>query len=90
MEKGRGTIQKRADGVWFLRLPKNVCEDTHFPFEPKEPVRVIFAENTLEINKFPARVDCKFCTANGAKLVRTNADGTGHYLCEKCGEEFDE
>lgn len=91
MQKGRGTVRKRSDGVWSLRLPKGMCEDTHFPFEPGESVRVSFSENGITAEKFEQQMTCKFCLVNeSAKLVRTNTDGTGHYRCEKCGEEFDD
>jgi len=92
MQKARGRFQiRRSDGAWFLFLPKRLTEDSGFPFEKGERVKVAFSEDALIARKFIQRIQCSFCLADdAAKLVRTNLDGTAHYICEKCDEEFDE
>ncbi|MCP8310991.1 MAG: hypothetical protein L6N95_04830 [Candidatus Methylarchaceae archaeon HK01B] len=35
-----GSIFKRKDGRYFIYLPKNLVEDTSFPFPIKSPVKV--------------------------------------------------
>ena len=35
-EKGKGRIFKRADGKYLIYLPKDVCEDSMFPFKLTE------------------------------------------------------
>jgi len=49
--EGQGRIKKRTDGIWFLRLPKEVCEDTTFPFEDGEVVLVSFEDDELKVKK---------------------------------------
>jgi len=88
--KGRGRLSRRSDDRWFLYLPKNLCEDTLFPFRDGESVKVIFKENQLIVSKFPEVAKCKFCDKTTAILEKVNSDGTAHYKCNSCGEEFDE
>ena len=40
VSEGLGSIFKRADGRYFIYLPKNLVEDTGFPFPPKSSVKV--------------------------------------------------
>jgi hypothetical protein len=35
-----GSIFKRTDGRYFVYLPKNLVEDTSFPFPPSSSVKV--------------------------------------------------
>ena len=37
---GIGSISRRKDGKYFLYLPKELVEDTGFPFHLKSSVRV--------------------------------------------------
>ncbi|MCP8304025.1 MAG: hypothetical protein H3Z50_00925 [archaeon] len=39
VSEGIGSIFKRKDGRYFLYLPKDLVEDTGFPFPIKSPVR---------------------------------------------------
>jgi len=40
---GTGRLFRRTDGKYFLYLPKNLAEDSAFPFgsEPSVPVKVV-------------------------------------------------
>lgn len=36
-KQGKGTLFKRVDGKFLVYLPKDVCEDTMFPFTNFKP-----------------------------------------------------
>ena len=40
VDKGVGSISRRKDGKYFLYLPKDVVEDTGFPFILHSSVKV--------------------------------------------------
>jgi len=40
VNEGIGSIARRKDGKYFLYLPKDVVEDTGFPFPSSSSVRV--------------------------------------------------
>jgi hypothetical protein len=40
VSKGIGSIFKRKDGKYFVYMPKNMVEDTAFPFELKSSIKV--------------------------------------------------
>jgi len=40
VSEGIGSISKRKDGKYFLYLPKDMVEDTDFPFPLSSSVRV--------------------------------------------------
>jgi len=91
MNKGRGRIFKRSDGAWLVYLPKRVCEDTNFPYENNEIVKVSFEKTSkkLTIELFPQSVICPSC-GKQAERQEIKFDGTARYKCSKCGEEFNE
>lgn len=40
MDRGVGSLSKRKDGKYYLYLPKDLVEDTGFPFSLKSSVKV--------------------------------------------------
>lgn len=40
VSQGVGSIFKRTDGRYFIYLPKDLVEDTSFPFPPTSKTRV--------------------------------------------------
>jgi len=40
VDRGIGSIARRKDGKYFLYLPKELVEDTGFPFHVRSSVRV--------------------------------------------------
>jgi len=40
VSQGVGSIFKRTDGRYFMYLPKDLVEDTSFPFPPTSKIRV--------------------------------------------------
>jgi hypothetical protein len=47
VNQGKGSLFKRKDDKYFIYLPKNMVEDTAFPFstEPSVKVNVHFTED---------------------------------------------
>ena len=54
-----GRIARRADGKYFLYLPKNLVEDNAFPFEVESSVsvRVLIGHNREKLVVMPLEKD---------------------------------
>jgi len=56
ISKGRGRLFRRKDGKYLIYLPKDLAEDSMFPFKTETSVRVKVAfgigEQTLTIKKY--------------------------------------
>ena len=57
--EGTGKILKK-DGEYFLRIPKEVFEDTNFPFDEEEEVWVSFKVGKAKV--FVERFDLSYDT----------------------------
>lgn len=56
VNKAKGRISKRSDGMYFLFIPKNLAEDSGFPFPVSEgnkgvDVDVLFKGGKLIVQK---------------------------------------
>ncbi len=56
VSKGKGRLFRRKDGKYLIYLPKDLAEDSMFPFKTETSVRVNVAfdvgEQTLTIRRY--------------------------------------